>query len=138
MVAMTSRTNQKYSAPNFHLSSWRKEFMNNKLSFSRLAAAAILTVAFSTSATAQTPVGTTGMITSIGSGWGGEGIYITLSPTPSPVCNGKLFMPTSAIQYKENLALVMMALSQGLTVTIYYNTTCNSNGDEAFVSLVVN
>lgn len=39
--------------------------------------------------------------------------------------------------YKENLALAMLALSQGLTVTIYYNTTCNSNGDEAFVSLVV-
>jgi len=111
--------------------------MNNKLSFSRLVAAAILVVTFSTSATAQTPIGTTGTITSIQSGWGGEGIYITLSPAPSPVCNGKLFMPTSAIQYKENLALAMMALSQGLTVTIYYNTTCNSNGDVALVSVAV-
>jgi hypothetical protein len=111
--------------------------MNSKLSFSRLVVAAILAVAFSTSATAQTPVGTTGMITSVGSGWGGEGIYMSLSSAPSPVCNGRIFMPTSAIQYKENLALAMLALSQGLTVTIYYNTTCNSNGDEAFVSLVV-
>jgi hypothetical protein len=75
--------------------------MNNKLSFGRLVTAAILTVAFSTNATAQTPVGTTGVITSIASGWGGEGIYITLSPTPSPVCNGKLFMPTSAIHTRK-------------------------------------
>jgi hypothetical protein len=111
--------------------------MNNNPSFSRLVVSAILAVAFSASAVAQTPVSTTGMITSIQSGWGGEGIYITLSPTPSPVCNGKLFMPTSAIQYKENLALAMMALSQGLTVTIYYNTTCNSNGDVALVSVTV-
>ena len=109
--------------------------MNSKLSFSRLVAAAILAVAFSTSATAQTPVGTTGVITSIESGWGGEGIYITLSPAPSPACNGRLFMPTSAIQYKENLALAMLALSQGLTMTIYYNTTCDSYGNVAFVSL---
>jgi hypothetical protein len=111
--------------------------MNSKLSFSRLVAAAILAVAFATSATAQTPVGTTGTITSIGSGWGGEGIYIILSPAPSPVCNGRLFMPTSAIQYKENLALAMLALSQGLTITIYYNTTCDSNGNVALVSLNV-
>jgi hypothetical protein len=111
--------------------------MNSKLSFSRLVTAAILAVAFSTSATAQTPVGTTGVITSIGSGWGGEGIYITLSPAPSLVCNGRILMPTSAIQYKENLALAMLALSQGLTVTLSYNTTCDSNGNVALVSLNV-
>jgi hypothetical protein len=68
MVAMTSLTDQRYSALSSHLSSWRKEFMNNKLSFSRLVAAAILVVTFSTSATAQTPIGTTGTITSIQSG----------------------------------------------------------------------
>ena len=111
--------------------------MNSKLSVSWLVAAAILAIAFSTSATAQTPVGTSGTITSIGSGWGGEGIYIILSPAPSPVCNGRLFMPTSAIQYKENLALAMLALSQGLTITIYYNTTCDSNGNISLVSLSV-
>ena len=111
--------------------------MNNKPFFGRLVFAAILAVAFSSSATAQTPVGTTGMITSIGSGWGGEGIYIALSPAPSPVCNGRIFMPTSAIQYKENLALAMLALSQGLTITIYYNTTCDGNGNVALVSLNV-
>ncbi len=111
--------------------------MNGKPSFGRLVAATILAVAFSTSATAQTPVGTTGMITSIESGWGGEGIYIVLSPAPSPVCNGKLFMPTSAIQYKENLALAMLALSQGIAITIYYNTACDSNGNVALVSLSV-
>jgi hypothetical protein len=111
--------------------------MNSKLSFSRLVTAAILAAAFSTSATAQTPVGTTGVITSIGSGWGGEGIYITLSPAPSLVCNGRILMPTSAIQYKETLALAMLALSQGLTITLSYNTTCDSNGNVALVLLNV-
>jgi hypothetical protein len=111
--------------------------MNSKLSFSRLVAAAILAVAFSTSATAQTPIGTTGTITSIQSGWAGEGIYITLSSAPSPACNGRFFMPTAAIQYKENLALAMLALSQGLTITVYGGTTCDSTGNVALVSLTV-
>jgi hypothetical protein len=137
MVAKTSWTDQKYSVPNFHLSSWRKDFMNSKPSFSRLVAAGILAAAFSTSATAQTPIGNTGTITSIQSGWAGEGIYITLSSAPSPACNGRLFMPTSSIQYKENLALAMLALSQGLTITIYSSTTCDSTGNVALVSLSV-
>ena len=138
MVAMTSWTDNISVAVSFHFISWTKGFMSNKPSlFSELIAATILAVTFSTSASAQTPVTTTGMITSISSGWGGEGIYLTLSPAPSPACNGRIFMPTTAIQYKENLALAMLALSQGLTVTVSYNTTCDSNGNVAWVSLIV-
>ncbi len=42
-------------------------------------------------------------------------------------------MPTSAIQYKENLALATLAVSQGLTITVYYSTTCDSSGNVALV-----
>jgi hypothetical protein len=46
-------------------------------------------------------------------------------------------MPTSAIQYKENLSIAMLAYAQGLPVTIFYSATCDANGNVAFVSMLL-
>lgn len=107
-----------------------------KCLFGRLVLTMMLAFAVSTDADAN-PNSTTGTLTTIETGWGGEGIYLIISPAPSPTCNGKIFMPISANQYKENLAIAMLAYAQGLPVTIYYNAACDANGSVAFVSLVV-
>jgi hypothetical protein len=96
----------------------------------------IFTLAVSTDADAN-PNSTTGTLTTIETGWGGEGIYLIISPTPSPICNGRIFMPISANQYKENLAIAMLAYAQGLPATVYYNSACDANGNVAFISLTV-
>jgi hypothetical protein len=96
----------------------------------------MLAMSASTEADAA-PNFTTGTLTSIGSGWGGEGIYMFVSPAISPACNGAVYMSTSAIQYKENLALAMLALSQSLRITIYYSATCNASGSVDLVSLTI-
>jgi hypothetical protein len=83
-----------------------------------------------------TPVTSWVTITAISTGWAGEGIYFTVTPVLTPACNGRLFMPIAATQYKENLALAMLAISQGLTVTVSYDpTACDAYGNIAFVSL---
>ena len=110
--------------------------LNSKCFVCSLIMTTILVIAVSTDAAAD-PNFTVGALTSIESGWGGEGIYMIVTPAPSPACNGKIFMPTSAIQYKENLALAMLALSQSLPVAIYYGATCDANGSLDFVSLSI-
>lgn len=110
--------------------------MNVKYFVGRMLMTAMIAIAVSTSADAN-PSSTTGTLTVIQTGWSGEGVYMTITPAPSPACNGKLFMPTSAIQYKENLSLAMLAYAQGLTITIYYSPTCDANGNVNFVSLSI-
>lgn len=96
----------------------------------------MLVIAGSSDADAN-PNSTSGKLTSIQTGWSGEGIYMTMTPAPSPACNGRVFMATSAIQYKENLSLAMLAYAQGLSITIYYNTACDGYGNVNFVSLSI-
>jgi hypothetical protein len=103
--------------------------------FGRLVLTTMVALAVSTDADAN-PNFTTGTLTAVQSGWGGEGIYLIVTPSPSPACSGgKIYMPTSALQYKENLALAMLAYAQGSPVTIYYNPTCDPSGFLDFVSL---
>ena len=69
---------------------------------------------------------TTGHLVRIGTGWGGEGLYLTLDQPTTPACSsGMLFMPTTAAQYKETYAMALEALSLGLAITVYYTPTCN-------------
>ena len=78
---------------------------------------------------AANPISSTGTVTELQTGWYGEGIYITLSPTPSNlVCpsDTRIFMPMTAPQYKDNLAILLIARAQNMTVSISYNTTCNT------------
>jgi hypothetical protein len=87
------------------------------------------------------PLASAGTITELQTGWAGEGIYITLNPTPTPtnlVCkDGRILMPTSLAQYKENLAMLLIARQQNATVTIAFNnTSCTPGGTTyAFVSM---
>jgi hypothetical protein len=110
--------------------------MSNKYVARRLLITAILGIALSSVAEAN-PNSTTGTLTSIETGWAAEGIYMIITPAPSPACNGRILMPTSAGQYKESLSLAMLAYSQGLPVTIYYGTACDAYGNVAFVSLTL-
>ncbi len=109
--------------------------MNAKSIVGSLTVAMILVITGASNAHAN-PNSTTGTLSSIGSGWGGEGIYLTITPALS-ACSGRVFMATSAIQYKENLALAMFAMAQSLPITIYYSATCDASGDLDFVSMVI-
>jgi hypothetical protein len=78
---------------------------------------------------AANPISSTGTITELQTGWFGEGIYITISPQPkTPVCpqDNRIFMPTTAPQYKDNLAILLILRNQQTPVSISYNTTCNT------------
>jgi hypothetical protein len=110
--------------------------MNTQYIVGRVLVSTMLALAVPTEADAN-PNFTTGTLTAIQSGWSGEGIYMIVAPAPSPACNGRICMPTSAIQYKENLSLAMLALSQSLPVTIYYSATCDASGFLDFVSLSI-
>jgi hypothetical protein len=110
--------------------------MNRRVLLSATVVATLVAIAFSTTTDAN-PNATTGTLVSVESGWGGEGIYLVVTPAISPACNGKVYMPTTATQYKENLALAMLALAQGMQVTIFYSATCDANGFADFVSLSI-
>lgn len=105
-----------------------------------LTCAAALAVVGPVVAHAANPNSSTGTITELQTGWFGEGIYITISPTPkNPVCqDSRIFMPTTAPQYKDNLAMLLIVRDQKIPVSISYNATCNTppNGNAyGFVSI---
>jgi hypothetical protein len=90
----------------------------------RSAALAIGGAMLATTAYAESAV--IGHLTRIGTGVGGEGLYLTLDQPTSPACSsGMLFMPTSAAQYKETYATALAAFFQGIPITVYYSPTCN-------------
>jgi hypothetical protein len=84
-----------------------------------------------------TTVTVTGDITRIGTGVGGEGLYVTIGGLTSgdaPFCSaGFLFMPTTAAQYKDTVAIVIAVRAQGAPITVYYdNQNCSSGNPAAF------
>ena len=87
-------------------------------------------------------VSAAGNITRIGTGTGGEGLYVTidaLTSSSAPLCSaGVLVMPTSAAQYKETVAIVLAVRAQAAQITVYYdNQNCSAINPGAFNLLAV-
>jgi hypothetical protein len=81
---------------------------------------------------------TVGKITRIGTGFGQEGLFVTLDmPMHDNGCNSKdtLFMARENKQYQETLSIVLLALAQARPIDVLYDgTTCH--GDDAVLSAV--
>lgn len=85
-------------------------------------------------------VSTKGSITYFGTGWGGEGLYLTINQTLTSPCpnnsTNKLFMGTDALQYMETVAIVMQAYALQKPITVWYqNNSCPSNNLPALVAV---
>lgn len=73
---------------------------------------------------------TVGKITRVGTGYTGEGLYVTLDvpmQNAAPGCAQArtAFMPADATQYRETNAIVMLALAQARPISLFYDTTCH-------------
>jgi hypothetical protein len=72
---------------------------------------------------------TRGKLTRVGTGWAGEGLYLTLDVVmqdAKPPCVGarSAFMALAAPQYRETNAIVLLALAQARPITVYYDDGC--------------
>jgi hypothetical protein len=75
---------------------------------------------------------TRGKLTRVGTGWAGEGLYLTLDVVMQdarPPCVGarSAFMALGAPQYRETNAIVLLALAQARPITVYYDDGCWGN-----------
>lgn len=104
------------------------EAVRNKLSRSLIFGTALLVVGFSANAAI---VALPGKITRLATGWNGEGIFIALDvPIASP-CAGNtqlLYMPITAVQYKEVFAIALAARAQNKVITAYYDSAACIGG----------
>ena len=75
---------------------------------------------------------TRGKLTRVGTGWAGEGLYLTLDvvmqDAKPPCVNARsAFMAIAAPQYRETNAIVLLALAQARPITVYYDAGCWGN-----------
>lgn len=88
---------------------------------------------------AQNPSYVTESVTAIGTGWNGEGIYITLAAGSNGCSSGQVyFLPLTAAQYKETVALAIAARVNGNALTVFYSGCANNNTAGQLVSVTIN
>ena len=83
-------------------------------------------------------VGVTGNITRIGTGWNGDGLYLSINQSITTSCPGSymIFMPVSAPQYRETVSIALSAQAQNKPITIYYdNATCPRGDIPTFIAV---
>ena len=78
---------------------------------------------------------TTGKLTRVGTGWGSEGLYLTLDVDTihnSCVAKNSLFMELDHPQYRETVSIALLTLAQGRPLDVYYDGTCWGNSVKLF------
>lgn len=74
------------------------------------------------------PAFITAPVTAVSMGWGGDGAYLTILGTDtSQGCSvtNQLVIPSTVAGYKENLAVLLTAMTSGLTEQIWVNGCYN-------------
>lgn len=84
-------------------------------------------------------IGTTGKITRVQTGPNGEGVYVSIDQALTTSCSQKayVFMATTAVQYKETYSTVLLAMTQGKPITLYYDNAAACGSASAAVLLAV-
>jgi hypothetical protein len=82
------------------------------------------------SSEAAGPFRTVGKVTRVGTGLSGEGLYVTLDVKMQNALGGckdadTAFLPTTAIQYRETNAIVLLSIAQARPLTVFYDDTCH-------------
>jgi hypothetical protein len=84
-------------------------------------------------------VATAGKPLYVGTGINGEGLYVSIDQRLNSPCKStNVFMATNAPQYKETFSMVLLALSEGKAITLYYdNVICTGGGNPVLLAVSV-
>ena len=104
----------------------------------------ILTIAISffalQTAAQASPTSTAGVLTFVGTGLSGEGLYVGINQALSSTCPSTYaFIAITAPQYKETVSTVLLASAQGKAITLYYDNagSCTSNGNAVLLAVSI-
>jgi hypothetical protein len=86
-----------------------------------------------------TDVATAGKPLYVGTGISGEGLYVSIDQRLNSPCKStNVFMATNAPQYKETFSMLLLALSEGKAITLYYdNVICTGGGNPVLLAVSV-
>jgi hypothetical protein len=93
-----------------------------------------------TTIAAAGPVSTAGILTYVGTGIAGDGLYVGINQALSSSCPSPyVYIATSALRYKETVSTVLLASAQGKAITLYYDNAaaCTSGGNAVLLAVSI-